>query len=140
MWLDEAIASFRAQNEQYISRIPPTVRSVKMGDLMDKYGGDVKLCMEAQAADNCECINVLPLNPANEHSTADPPLLPIVLTTEFEPTPPSAITRVTKKRKRKVKFNLTPSSTNTQGAKKKKREVKINHNQTGPWRPAGVFD
>lgn len=159
--LDKAIARFRAQNEVYLSSIPPTVHNVKMRDLVDKYGGDIKLCAEAQAANNCKWINVPPINTAVDQSTADPPLLSTVPPTEFDPTPPSANTRVikkrkrrvkfdlkqpsantrvSKKRKREVKFDLTPPSTNTQGAKEKKREVKINHNQTPLWRPSGVFD
>lgn len=59
IWLDEATERFRAQNESYIFSIPPTVRNVKMRDLVEKYGGDIMVCMEAQAVENCKWICAL---------------------------------------------------------------------------------
>lgn len=59
VWLNEATESFLAQNESYLFKIPPTVRNVKMRDLVDKYGGNITACEEALAADNCESINAL---------------------------------------------------------------------------------
>ena len=52
--LDKATEGLRGDVELFLSRIPPTVRSVKMRDLREKYGGDLTACMEAQAVGNCK--------------------------------------------------------------------------------------
>lgn len=45
-WLSEAIAKLQSDGELLISKIPPHVRNVKMGDLQNKYGGDITAIKE----------------------------------------------------------------------------------------------
>ena len=146
VWLKEATECFPVKTESYVSSIPPTVLNVKMGELVDKYGGDIMLCMKAQAVENCKWIN------QNATALLTPPMItsqrtrhllpPTTPTIEFAPTPPSANTQGVRKRKREVKFDLTPPSADTRGVGKRKHDVKINHKRRRPWRGAGtgVFD
>lgn len=51
VWLSEAVAKLRSDGKELISRIPPAARNVKMGDLQDKYGGDIMAIKEAPQTD-----------------------------------------------------------------------------------------